>query len=46
MLSYSGIDSGVSDLMQQIPGLNILNMGLCSANSSILAREDDEEKTV
>lgn len=45
MLGCSSIKLGVSDLLDQIPGLDILSLGLCSADSPISVREEVEEKT-
>ena len=45
MLGCSSIKSGVPDLLDQIPGLDILSISLCSADSPIPVREEDEEKT-
>ena len=45
MLGCSSIKSGVPDLSDQIPGLDILSISLCSADSPIPVREEDEEKT-
>lgn len=43
MLGCPSIKSSVPDLLDQIPGLDILSISLCSADSPIPVREEDEK---
>lgn len=44
MLGSSGIESGASDLLEQIPALDALSVNLCSAESPVRVTEEEEEQ--